>query len=125
MELIIGGAFQGKLDYARTKYSLDDTDIFICGENGGIDFTKRCVAKLDEFVLWCVRNGEDAVELFKAHSGEIRGSVFICRDIFCGVVPIDAEMRAWREATGRLCAYLSGEAENVTRIFCGLAQILK
>ncbi|MBR2131015.1 MAG: hypothetical protein IJ955_00510 [Oscillospiraceae bacterium] len=30
-----------------------------------------------------------------------------------------AEMRAWRQTTGRLCQYLSREAKQVSRIFCG------
>jgi len=34
-------------------------------------------------------------------------------------------MRAWRDMTGRLCAYLSSEADSVTRMFCGLEQKLK
>ena len=49
----------------------------------------------------------------------------ICRDIFCGVVPMGAENRAWRQKTGRLCQYLSREAEQVSRIFCGLEQRMK
>ena len=51
--------------------------------------------------------------------------IFICEDIFCGVVPLGADMRAWREMTGRMCSFLSSEAENVTRVFCGLEQVLK
>ena len=49
----------------------------------------------------------------------------ICQDIFCGVVPMGAELRAWRQDTGRLCQYLAGEADRVSRIFCGLEQRLK
>ena len=56
---------------------------------------------------------------------ELAGSVVICEDIFCGVVPVDPEMRAWREMTGRLLAYLSGKAAHVFRIFLGLEQKLK
>ena len=52
-------------------------------------------------------------------------SFLICCDIFCGVVPMGADMRAWRDMTGRLCAYLSGEAQGVFRLFCGLEQKLK
>lgn len=45
--------------------------------------------------------------------------------MFCGVVPMGAETRAWRQDTGRLTQYLSREAEHVSRIFCGLEQRLK
>jgi adenosyl cobinamide kinase/adenosyl cobinamide phosphate guanylyltransferase len=49
----------------------------------------------------------------------------ILQDIFCGVVPMGAENRAWRQRTGRLAQYLSKEATQVSRIFCGLEQRLK
>jgi len=40
-------------------------------------------------------------------------------------VPMEAETRAWRQKTGRLANYLSKEAKQVSRIFCGLEQRLK
>ena len=49
----------------------------------------------------------------------------LCKDIFCGVVSMGAENRAWRQRTGRLAQYLSKEATQVSRIFCGLEQRLK
>jgi adenosyl cobinamide kinase/adenosyl cobinamide phosphate guanylyltransferase len=36
-----------------------------------------------------------------------------------------AENRVCRQRTGRLAQYLSGEADRVSRIFCGLEQRLK
>ena len=125
MILLIGGAYQGKLEYAKNKYGLKGTDIYTCSEESGIAFGYRCIDKAGEFALWCVRNGKDAVEFLEQHHDEWKDSVFTCDDIFCGVVPIDAEMRAWREMTGRMCSYLSSEADSVTRMFCGLPQVIK
>ena len=125
MELIIGGAYQGKLEYARKRFGITDEQIFTCTEADAISFGAACIDRLEEFALWCVRNNADAADIFRGHESEWRGSVLICQDIFCGVVPLGADMRAWREMTGRLCAYLSGEAKSVTRMFCGLPQRLK
>lgn len=125
MDLIIGGAYQGKLEYARNRYDLTDADIRTCSEDEGIAFGCRCIYKAEEFALWCVRRGCDAVEYLEQHRDEWKDIIFTCEDIFCGVVPIDAEMRAWREMTGRMCSYLSSEAASVTRMFCGLPQVLK
>ena len=125
MDFIIGGAYQGKTDFAKKKYGLDDADIFTCTENGDIEFGSRCINKIGEFALGCVKNGLDATEIFASRRAEWENSVLICDDIFCGVVPLGADMRAWREMTGRLCAYLSAEAKTVTRVFCGLEQKLK
>ena len=38
---------------------------------------------------------------------------------------MDKQQRLWRINTGRLCQYLSKEADKVSRIFCGLEQRLK
>lgn len=125
MDLIIGGAYQGKLDYAVDHFGVPEDEIFTCREDADIVFGKRCLNRLEEFTLRCVHEGTDAVAVFREHREEWRRSVLICADIFCGVVPLGADMRAWREETGRLCAYLSGEADSVTRMFCGLPQRLK
>ena len=119
MDLIFGGAYQGKLAYAREIYGLADSDIFTCTESGEIDFSKRCVCALEEYVLACVRAGRTPESTFRPNA------VLICRDISCGVVPMDAEAREWREAVGRMNAALAAQADTVTRIFCGLPLELK
>ena len=125
MEFIIGGAYQGKINCARNTFAVQDNEIFTCTEENDIEFGARCIYKLEEFTLWCVRNGRDATEIFRENREKWENSVLICMDIFCGVVPLGADMRAWRDMTGRLCAYLSSEADSVTRMFCGLEQRLK
>jgi adenosyl cobinamide kinase/adenosyl cobinamide phosphate guanylyltransferase len=124
MHLIIGGAYQGKLDYAIKKYGLTDGDIFDCSESGEIEF-KKCVNHLERFTLGCVRRGVEPAEVLMRSRERWRDCIFICEDISAGVVPADAVMRAWREANGRLLNWLSPQAEGVTRIFCGLPQALK
>ena len=119
MELIIGGAYQGKLTYAREKYALKDTDIYTCTEDGELDATKRCIRHLEEYVLGCLRKGVEPTKKFK------KNAVLICRDISAGIVPMDPEQRAWREAVGRYLSALAAQADTVTRVFCGLSQQLK
>lgn len=119
MELIIGGAYQGKKAYARNKYRLDEQEIFTCGEDGSIDFSSRCICRLERYILACVREGKAPERSFRPDA------VVLCDDVSCGVVPMDAQLRAWREAVGRFLSGLSQEAEHVTRLFCGLPQVLK
>lgn len=118
MILIIGGAYQGKLDYAKT--ALGVADVYTC-TGGEIDFSQKCIYQIEEFA----RFHPDPVAYFSENREKWQHSVLICRDIFCGVVPMEAEDRAWRQRTGRLCQYLSREAAQVSRIFCGLEQRLK
>ena len=124
MTLIIGGAYQGKLDFAREAFSLGEDDVFTCSGTE-IDFSRPCINALEEFTLACVRQGLDPVEYLQSHRAQWENAVFICQDLFCGVVPIDTELRSWRHTTGLVCQYLSREAARVSRIFCGLEQRLK
>jgi dipeptidase D len=52
-------------------------------------------------------------------------AVVVCREVGCGVVPVEPAQRTRREAVGRLCCRLAARAERVERIFCGLPMVLK
>ena len=120
MILIVGGAYQGKLDFAKDAFGITDADVHTCGARE-IDFSKRCIYKIEEFTY----GNPDPIGYFKEHREEWQDSILICQDIFCGVVPMGAENRRWRQNTGRLCQYLAKEADQVIRIFCGWEQRLK
>ena len=120
MILIIGGAYQGKLDFAKETFGITDADVHTCIA-GDIDFSKRCIYKIEEFTY----NYPNPIGYFQAHREEWKDSILILEDIFCGVVPMGRDNRAWRQNTGRLVQYLSKEADQVIRIFCGLEQRLK
>lgn len=124
MVLVIGGAFQGKLDFAKETYGLTEGDVFLC-RDGEIDFSRRCIYRLEEFTLACVQAGKDPVAYFEENARRWRDSILLCQDLSCGVVPMSAQLRLWRNETGRLCQYLAARAERVSRIFCGLEQRLK
>lgn len=120
MILIIGGAYQGKLDFAKEAFGITDAEVHTCTA-GQIDFSKRCIYKIEEFTY----GDPDPISYFREHREAWRDSILIMQDIFCGVVPMGAQTRQWRQNTGRLAQYLSKEATQVSRIFCGLEQRLK
>lgn len=120
MVLIIGGAWQGKRDFAREEFGLTEADFFFC-QGPEIDFSRRCIGNLEMFA----RENPDPVGYFEANREAWQDSIFLCRDIFCGVVPMGAENRQWRQDYGRFCQYLAREADRVSRVFCGLEQRLK
>lgn len=125
MHLIIGGAFQGKTDWAKARFDLKDAEIVECTEQALPDLSAKCITHLEWFALCCLRQGQEPKTVLLQEKDRWKESVLICDDISCGVVPLDAETRAWREACGRMLSALSVEAETVTRIFCGLPQRLK
>ncbi len=120
MILIIGGAYQGKLDFVKDTFGITDADVYTCGA-GEIDFSKRCIYRIEEFTS----HHDDPIGYFKSHREDWQDHILILQDIFCGVVPMGTENRVWRQRTGRLAQYLSREANQVSRIFCGLEQRLK
>ena len=120
MIFIIGGAYQGKLEYAMTSFNLTFEDVFTCTDHQ-IDFSKSCIYKLEVFA----KQHSDPLFYFQERRSQWQDSVLILEDIFCGIVPMGAELRQWRQKTGRLAQYLSKEANQVSRIFCGLEHRLK
>ncbi len=123
MHLIIGGAYQGKEDYAVRELGVDSGEICRCDLEREPDFSASCIAGLEQFARRCIRTGREPAAVLEGL--ELRGKVLICEDISCGLVPLEAEARAWREATGRMLCALADRADQVTRIFCGLPQRLK
>ena len=121
MILITGGSYQGKLDYARSRFHLEDGDICV----GGVDLTKKCLAYIDRWALEAVKNGMEPADLFRENADRLSDKIIITTDISSGVVPMDPMLRAWREACGRMNSYLASQADEVWRLFCGLPQRLK
>jgi len=126
MILIIGGSYQGKLDFARQRFGLSDDEIQVCDENtDALDLSRRCVAGIDRFALNRVRSGLEPAEALGTDPGLYKDVIFIANDISGGVVPMDPVLRAWREACGRMNMKLAGQADEVWRVFCGIPQRLK
>lgn len=139
MKLIIGGAYQGKLAYAKEAYHRQDgwidgrtcseEELYVCG--GIFDF--------HEFVRRMLRgeiketfDGTDLTKLeswaetFAAQLLENNPEiVIVMNELGYGVVPMDKEERLWREAVGRLGTALAAQAEEVVRIVCGIGMRLK
>lgn len=125
MELIIGGAYQGKTEFAKEHFGLSDDDICVCDKDGSIDFDKKCISHIERYSYWCIEHGIEPAEHFFEHAKNLEHGVVISDDISCGVVPIDKTERAWREANGRLLIKLAENSEHVTRVFCKIPVVLK
>ena len=126
MRLIIGGASQGKLDWylSQQEYSQEEVS-----DGAEISLEELPQGKiLNHFHRWVFRlleQGIDPKEKLEAYLAKQPDAVILSDEIGCGVVPIAASEREWRETAGRLCCDLAKRAKRVDRIFCGLAMPLK
>lgn len=126
MKVIFGGAYQGKLEYALKEYDLTQQDVYECSEETlVINFDRKIIYGLEKFVWACVKEDIEAKECLQDNIDKLKDSILICTDNSQGVVPMDKTERAWREATGRCMTYLATEADEVIRVFCGLADKVK
>lgn len=119
MILIFGGAHQGKRAYAAKLPGVKSVADCLP------DFSADAVGGLEAFTLACTRQGIEAADWFRARREQWQDKVLIIRDISQGIVPMEAEQRAWREMNGRLMIYLAGEAEEVHRVFCGIGKRIR
>lgn len=101
--LIVGGAAQGKSAFARCISP--ETDI---------------VDNLQDIVWEAMRHGKP---IPKAET--FLHKTVVCNELGCGVVPMDAMERNWREYTGRLCCDIAVQADRVYRLCCGIPQCIK
>jgi adenosyl cobinamide kinase/adenosyl cobinamide phosphate guanylyltransferase len=128
MVLIIGGAYQGKLDYAKEEYGLTDEDVFTCEEGStAVGFDEKIVDHFERYVLALIKAGqvpEKAVGM-QLRANRYKGRIIICDDISQGVVPMDTTERAWREGVGRTMVKVAKQADKVVRVFCGIPVVLK
>ena len=125
MLLIIGGAYQGKLAYAKERFGLGDCDVYTCGDRTDMPGGKKIVDKLDRWILALTKadmNVTFEVGKFLLHNQE---AVVICTDISCGIVPVEEYLRRWRESVGRALAILSSRSDEVIRLFCGIPSRIK
>ena len=124
MELIIGGAYQGKLTWAKERFLLSDGDIFDL--SGGFpEAGFRCCTHLEALTRRAAEEGMSAEELYRRLAPLFRDSVIIAREIGCGIVPMDAGERIHRELHGALLQLIARDSQSVTRIFCGIPEALK
>ncbi|MCD8354883.1 MAG: bifunctional adenosylcobinamide kinase/adenosylcobinamide-phosphate guanylyltransferase [Clostridiales bacterium] len=122
MRLIIGGAGQGKLSYALRTYKLTPTDV---AENFSAAHTGRIFDRFHAAVRAALDAGENPQQLTEELLEANPDIIILCDEVGCGVIPVQPEERAWREAVGRLCCDLAEQAKTVERVFCGLPMRLK
>ena len=122
--IIIGGAFQGKAQYATKIYpGLELTDGFNCP----LDEIENCVAvnKFNSFTRRWLLEGRTKEALLTTLEKNENLQLLISDEIGYGLVPIDDFEREYREFHGRVMTELAEQADCVERVVCGIPQRIK
>ena len=124
MRMIIGGAFQGKMEYAQKEYpGIRWVDGAACSEEELLQcegvyhfhlYIRKSMEKYEEMRLFADRIIRENPQI-----------VIITDEIGYGLVPIDAFERRYREVTGRICTRLAAFSERVDRVVCGIGLPIK
>lgn len=127
MIMIIGGAYQGKLAYAKNLYpDIEWTD----GENCTEEEIFRCkgIFHFEKYIAQRMREGKDISklqELVKKMIVKNPEIVIVTDEIGYGIVPMDAFEREFREMSGRICTELASFSKEVHRVICGIGTKIK
>ncbi|MCI8730554.1 MAG: adenosylcobinamide kinase [Lachnospiraceae bacterium] len=124
MELIIGGAYQGKWEYAKKLFP---QAVWVSGENCTLEelLAAEGVYDFHNFLGRQMEQGADLEKLPELILEKNPGLVIVSDEVGYGVVPIDAGDRAFREAVGRVCCELAARAQRVHRVVCGIGTVIK
>lgn len=151
MILIFGGAYQGKLDYAKEKFNIKDDEVLNVQELCSMAFEKndqdlnyavdafmdqnsrtaKCIYRLDLYIEFILERGLDSDAWIERLIADIKSAnqseeqVIIMNDVSQGIVPMDPEERAFREANGRAMIKLAEASDEVHRVFCGIGTRIK
>lgn len=141
--LIIGGCSQGKTAFAKKNFkeynidlssydsfmqrlmetSIDKTDYDI--NNCIYDDTQGFFIDNFHILMKNMLDNNAGYKMLVTKLVQKKGWLVISDEIGCGLVPIEACDRRWREETGRMLTLIAGHSDEVYRIFSGIAQRIK
>ncbi len=113
MVLIVGGAYQGKGDFALEL-------------SGGKK--ENVLLNIHERIEALFKKGYSREEIESAILAEATGEkemILTADEIGCGIVPLDEKLRECREITGRILCVVAKEAGEVYRMTAGIPVKIK
>ena len=125
MRMIIGGAYQGQIDWAKEHYP--DAS-WVDGKDCPVEsvFTCEGIFNFHEYIRR-VMEMESSLQdkLAKEIMRKNPNLIIVTDEIGCGLVPVDAFMRNYREKAGRICTELAAFSVQVVRVNLGIGTIIK
>lgn len=129
MQIVFGGAFNGKRQYVKEMLS-DKKPVWHEGELPESGSQLTVVAGLEHWIQEQLEKQIDEETIHQSVENAVQLQknqelILILTDINRGIVPIDPIERRLRDVTGRIYQTLFKEAEQITRIWYGIPQSIK
>lgn len=140
MDLMIGGSYQGKLDYVLHNYHLLTEDVYDCynlltlNKQSAISiitsseselFKKPIINHFHILIKVLLELSITPFEVIDRLINTNKNTIIISDEIGYGIVPMAPEERLYRETTGRILCNLVKRANRVDRIVCGIGTTIK
>ncbi len=110
--MLTGGRAQGKTAFAESRFpGAKLLDNYQC------EVQRQLLAGQDP-----VKEAEKTMTALRRESGS---TVIIIEEMGCGIVPLEREMRRYRDCNGRVACRIAAEADEVYRIFAGIGEKIK
>ncbi|MCD7744247.1 MAG: bifunctional adenosylcobinamide kinase/adenosylcobinamide-phosphate guanylyltransferase [Lachnospiraceae bacterium] len=143
MKLVIGGAFQGKLEFVQKTYRISEgwidgrecklDEITQCsGINNFQDYIRRMLTTERESpcaffegtnsLTALEQQAEAFADWLYANNPNL---IIVSNELGYGIVPMKKQDRIWRETVGRVCTCIAARADEVVRVVCGIGTWLK
>ena len=106
MVLVVGGTNQGKSAFAKS-------------------LSEDVVKDLHLQIRACMERGEDSWALAEQVQLSHPNGVITMAELGCGLIPVDAFDREYRETVGRISCELAKKADAVYRVCCGIPMQIK
>lgn len=125
MELYIGGAFQGKLEYVLKKKQ----KAMCIADGADCNFDELAQADLLNHLHLLVQRklqaGETVDTLIDTIYAANPQMILISDEVGCGIVPLEKQDRIYRETVGRVLCQAAQKADTMERILAGTGMRLK
>ncbi len=126
MIIVTGGAYQGKLAVAKSLCKKENP-VIAEGKEASLEELEQAdiIAQLHLYIRRLLEKGiepEKQVEELCRKNPQV---ILEITQLGCGVVPMDAFDRNYREQVGRISCKIAESAEAVYMVNCGIAKRLK
>lgn len=129
MKFIVGGEFQGKLEFALNLVGAKEEEALDLAKEPLVDLKgKKIIYNLNLFIKNNLAEGktqEDIEKIINKLLNENPEIVIVSTEIGYGIVPMDKFDRSYREITGRICCMIAQKATEVHRVICGVGTVIK